>query len=63
MIAGTLPIAAADVPVLYLPGPAPRRISPLDFTHTDSLIQGGVFRRSSVPRGSEDSRAYGSPAG
>jgi NTE family protein len=33
------PIAAADVPVLYLPGPSVRRISPLDFTHTDSLIK------------------------
>lgn len=33
------PIAAAEVPVLYLPGPSLRRISPLDFSHTDSLIR------------------------
>ena len=32
-------VAAADAPVLYLPGPSLRRISPLDFTHTDALIQ------------------------
>ena len=28
------PIAAAEVPVVYLPGPAPRYASPLDFTRT-----------------------------
>jgi len=32
------PIAAAGAPVLYLPGPSLRRISPLDFTQTDSLV-------------------------
>jgi len=31
------PIAAAEVPVVYLPGLSPRRISPLDFTYTDAL--------------------------
>jgi len=31
------PIAAAEVPVLYLPGPAPLRISPLDFSRTTEL--------------------------
>ncbi|GAA1994326.1 patatin-like phospholipase family protein [Amycolatopsis minnesotensis] len=31
------PVAAAEVPVLYLPGPAPIRLSPLDFTRTDEL--------------------------
>ena len=31
------PIAAAEVPVVYLPGPSVRRISPLDFTHTEAL--------------------------
>jgi len=31
------PIAAAEVPVVYLPGPAPVRVSPLDFTHTQEL--------------------------
>jgi NTE family protein len=34
-----LPIAAASVPVLYLPGPAPVMISPLDFTHTPTLVK------------------------
>lgn len=34
------PIAAADVPVLYLPGPAFHRVSPFDFDHTDSLADG-----------------------
>jgi NTE family protein len=31
------PIAAAQVPVLYLPGPAPVRVSPLDFSRTTEL--------------------------
>ncbi|MFD9896451.1 patatin-like phospholipase family protein [Amycolatopsis sp. NPDC059027] len=31
------PIAAARVPVVYLPGPAPVRISPLDFSRTEEL--------------------------
>jgi NTE family protein len=31
------PIAAAQAPVLYLPGPAPLRISPLDFSRTAEL--------------------------
>ncbi|HKS48891.1 MAG TPA: patatin-like phospholipase family protein [Amycolatopsis sp.] len=31
------PIAAAQVPVVYLPGPAPVRMSPLDFSHTEEL--------------------------
>ncbi len=34
------PIAAADVPVLYLPGPAIQRVSPFDFDHTDALAAG-----------------------
>lgn len=32
------PLAAAEVPVVYLPGPALRRVSPLDFDHTELLI-------------------------
>jgi NTE family protein len=32
------PLAAAKVPVVYLPGPAILRVSPLDFAHTDALI-------------------------
>ena len=33
------PLVAKDVPVVYLPGPAPRPISPLDFSHSDELIE------------------------
>ncbi|WP_033296384.1 patatin-like phospholipase family protein [Amycolatopsis jejuensis] len=31
------PIAAREAPVVYLPGPAPVRVSPLDFSRTDEL--------------------------
>ncbi len=34
-----LPVAARSVPVLYLPGPAPVMMSPLDFTHTAALVK------------------------
>jgi NTE family protein len=34
------PLAAAEVPVIYLPGPEPQRVSPLDFHHTGELIEG-----------------------
>ena len=34
------PLAAADVPVVYLPGPEPHPVSPLDFRHTGLLIEG-----------------------
>jgi NTE family protein len=33
------PTVAADIPVVYLPGPAWRPLSPLDFGHTDALIE------------------------
>ncbi|SDZ12501.1 NTE family protein [Amycolatopsis xylanica] len=33
------PVAAASVPVVYLPGPAPIRLSPLDFSHTEELSE------------------------
>ena len=33
------PLVAAEVPVVYLPGPALHRISPLDFDHTDMLVE------------------------
>ena len=33
------PLAAADVPVIYLHGPEPHRVSPLDFRHTGMLIE------------------------
>lgn len=35
-----LPAAAARVPVLYLPGPEVRRVSPLDFSSTAELLNG-----------------------
>ncbi|WP_020630445.1 patatin-like phospholipase family protein [Amycolatopsis alba] len=31
------PIAASEVPVVYVPGPKPVRVSPLDFSHTTAL--------------------------
>jgi hypothetical protein len=31
---------AADVPVVYLHGPEPHPVSPLDFRHTGTLIEG-----------------------
>lgn len=34
------PLVAADMPVLYLPGPSPQLVSPLDFDHTSTLIVG-----------------------
>ena len=34
-----LPAIAQEVPVVYLPGPALRRISPLDFNHTAVLMR------------------------
>jgi NTE family protein len=34
------PLVAAEVPVIYLPGPEPQRVSPLDFHHTGELIEG-----------------------
>ncbi|MBB4685184.1 patatin-like phospholipase family protein [Amycolatopsis jiangsuensis] len=33
------PPAAREAPVVYLPGPAPVRVSPLDFSHTDELAR------------------------
>lgn len=36
-----LPVAARSVPVLYLPGSAPVLVSPLDFSHTASLMRDG----------------------
>jgi NTE family protein len=33
------PLVANDVPVVYLPGPAPRPINPIDFSHSDELIE------------------------
>jgi NTE family protein len=33
------PLVAANVPVVYLHGPAPLRVSPLDFRQTGMLIE------------------------
>ena len=33
------PLVAADVPVIYLHGPEPHPVSPLDFRHTGTLIE------------------------
>ena len=33
------PLIARDLPVVYVPGPAVRLVSPLDFSHTDELIE------------------------
>jgi len=35
------PLAASQVPVVYLPGPPLHRVSPLEFDHTALLIAGG----------------------
>jgi NTE family protein len=34
------PLVAGEVPVIYLPGPEPHPVSPLDFRHTGMLIEG-----------------------
>jgi NTE family protein len=59
------PIAAADAPVLYLPGPSLRRISPLDFNHTDALIKEAYSTaRTFLEQAKIDGPGlYGSPAG
>jgi NTE family protein len=33
------PLVAQEVPVVYLPGPAARPLSPFDFSHTEELIE------------------------
>jgi NTE family protein len=33
------PVAAAEVPVVHLPGPMPVRLSPLDVSHTAELTE------------------------
>jgi NTE family protein len=37
------PLAAARVPVVYMPGPQLQRVSPLEFDHTATLIEGGYL--------------------
>jgi len=59
------PIAAAEVPVIYLPGPSVRRISPLDFTHTEALAgEAYSAARLFLEKVKVDGPGlYGSPAG
>jgi NTE family protein len=59
------PIAAAHVPVVYLPGPAIHRVSPLQFHHTDMLIKGAYqAARPFLERLEIDGPGlYGSPSG
>ncbi len=35
-----LPMVSAEMPVVYLPGPQVKRISPLDFSHSRELLRG-----------------------
>lgn len=59
------PVAATHVPVLYLPGPAIHRISPLDFAHTELLID-GAYRAAREFLGRVEITGpglYGSPSG
>lgn len=44
-VARDVPIAAGQVPVVYLPGSAPRMISPMDFSRTHDLML-DAYRRS-----------------
>lgn len=59
------PIVSAQLPVLYLPGPQLRHVSPMDFTHTASLVEGAyeaarAFLDSVVVDGPG---LYGAPSG
>jgi NTE family protein len=59
------PLVAEEVPVVYLPGPAPRRlISPLDFSHSDELIEASyeVARAFLASLTITGPGLYGSPA-
>ena len=59
------PLAAAEAPVVYLPGPPLQRVSPLDFSHTSLLVEQAYdaarpFLRDLSPDGPG---IYGSPFG
>jgi len=58
------PMVAADLPVVYLPGPSWQPMSPLDFGHTAALIEGAyeaarTFLANVMPDGPG---LYGSPS-
>lgn len=59
------PLAAARAPVVYLPGPAIHRLSPLSFDHTPMLIAGAYQAASAFLDELEVDGAglYGSPSG
>jgi NTE family protein len=59
------PIVAAQVPVLYLPGPSLRRISLLDFSHTEALIEEAYTAAREFLAGVavDGPGLYGSPTG
>jgi len=58
------PLVAQHVPVVYLPGPAPRPMSPLDFSHSQELIEASyeVARRFLASVEISGPGLYGSPA-
>jgi NTE family protein len=59
------PLVGAQVPVLYLPGPAARRISPLNFDTTALLIEEAYEPARAFLEGLrvEGAGLYGSPSG
>jgi NTE family protein len=59
------PLVAAQMPVVYLPGPASCRCSPLDFHFTDLLIEGAYEASTSFLHDLEMNGPglYGSPSG
>jgi NTE family protein len=58
------PVVAQDIPVVYLPGPTPRPVSPLDFSHSDELIEASydVTRSFLASLAITGPGLYGSPA-
>lgn len=63
-VADTLPVAA-DLPVVYLPGPAARPVSSLDFSHTETLIEASyeAARSFLADLDVQGPGLYGSPRG
>jgi NTE family protein len=59
------PLAAEHVPVVYLPGPAVQPVSPLDFDHTDLLVEHAYDAATAfLDRTRVDGPGlYGSPSG
>lgn len=59
------PLAAARVPVVYLPGPEIHRVSPFDFEHTNALIEDAYLASTSFLETLEidGPGLYGSPSG